>query len=173
MHFEDIPRHTNNTKVLVNSLVWGSLCFPDYANLLILITVDSLTLRHICAQLEHVSYKWFKIGLHLRIPRYKLMEFKEEDDPLAAAVGYWLCGNVEGVPVTWRSIVAALNSTRVGENLLAKRIYEKYCQQQGIVRVKGQSIHNSHYLITWKLIINLFFRFHCRFSVFSAHARKA
>ena len=71
-----------------------------------------------------------------------LKEFQKEDDPLAAAVDYWLNGNVERVPVSWRSIVAALNSTCVWENLLAKRISEKYCQQQVIVDLKGQSIHN-------------------------------
>ena len=68
------------------------------------------------------------------------MEFKKEDHPLAAVANYWLNDNVEGVPVSWRSVVAALRSSE--ENGLAKRIKKKYCQQQDNVGGKGQRLYN-------------------------------
>ena len=55
-------------------------------------------------------------------------KFKKEDDPLSSAIDYWLRDNVEDVPVSWESIVTALESTHVGEPGLAKRIKEKYCE---------------------------------------------
>ena len=67
MQFEDVPRHNNNnTKVLVDSLVWGSLCSPDYANLLILITVDFLSaMKNFSARVKgqsiHNSHYLFKL----------------------------------------------------------------------------------------------------------------
>ena len=69
-----------------------------------------------------VAHKWFKIGVQLGIPYNKLKEFEKEDDPLSAAVNYWLSGNVKEVPVSWSSIVAALESSHVGETGLANRI---------------------------------------------------
>ena len=108
---------------------------------MILVTVDSLNLKLIHAELKKVAYKWSEIGVQLGIPRYKLMEFKKEDDPLAAAVDYWLNGNVEGVPVSWRSVVAALKFS--GETGLAKRISEKFCPQQDNVGGKGQRLCNN------------------------------
>ena len=66
------------------------------------------------------------------------MEFKKRDDPLAAAVDYWLRGNVEDVSVSWKSIVVALKSSHVGETGLAKRISSKYCQQEENKEMKGQ-----------------------------------
>ena len=71
---------------------------------------------------------WLKIGVQLGIPHYKLLEFEKEDDPLVAAIDYWLNDNVEGVQVSWRSIIEALESTHVGQNGLANRIKEKYHQ---------------------------------------------
>ena len=59
---------------------------------------------------------------------------------MAEAVDYWLNGNVEGVPVSWRSVVEALKSS--GETGLAKRIEKKYCQQQDNVGGKGQTLLN-------------------------------
>lgn len=89
-----------------------------------------LTLATICDELGEVIYKWKKIGVQLRIPHHKLMEFKNREDPLIDLVNYWLKGNVEGVPVTWMSLVGALNSRFVRETGLANRIKKKYCQQE-------------------------------------------
>ena len=72
-----------------------------------------------------MKYKWWDIGLKLHVPYYKLKEFEKEADPLAAVINYWLNGNVKDIPVTWRSIVAALG---VEERSLAQTITRKYCQ---------------------------------------------
>ena len=61
------------------------------------------------------------------------------DDPLAAAVNYWLNGNVNDVPLSWISVVKAVNSNHVGETGLAKRISRKYCQQRGKEEDEGQA----------------------------------
>ena len=87
-----------------------------------------LDLSTICEELAKVKYKWWDIGLKLHIPYHKLKEFEKEADPLAAVINYWLNGNVENVPVTWRSIVAVLESSSVDEKGLAKTIGDKYCQ---------------------------------------------
>ena len=74
-----------------------------------------------------VSHKWFKIGVQLGASRGKLKEFEKEDDPLSAVIDYWLSGNIEGVSVSWRSVVEALESSHVGETGLANKISKKYC----------------------------------------------
>lgn len=111
-------------------------CFYDK----LLYFVAFLVLRTICNELGIIKYKWFEIGVMLGIPRGKLMEFRKLDDPLAAAVDYWLNRNVENVPLSWRSIVKAVESSHVSETGLAKRISKKYCQKQSCAEDKGQSI---------------------------------
>ena len=85
-------------------------------------------MRTICKELGGVKHKFFEIGVQLGIPRNKLMEFKKDDDPLSAIIDYWLSGNVEGVPLSWRSVSEALESSHVGEIGLAKEIIKKYNQ---------------------------------------------
>ncbi len=77
-----------------------------------------------------VETKWHKIGVQLGIPRNKLLEFEEERDPLSAVVDYWLKGNVAElvVPISWKSIVTALESDYIGELGLAGQIRKQYCQ---------------------------------------------
>ena len=87
-----------------------------------MISLACLNVRTICKELGEVAYKWYKIGVQLGISRGKLKEFEKEDDPLSAVIDYWLNGNVEGVPVSWRSVVAALKSSHVGETGLANKI---------------------------------------------------
>ena len=57
---------------------------------------------------------------------------EKEVDPLSAVVNYWLQGNVTEsvVPITWKSIVAALKADSVQETALAEEIRKKYCQQE-------------------------------------------
>ena len=98
------------------------------------VNIPDLVLRVICNELGRVSLKWFRIGIQLGIPHYKLKEFEEERDPLSAIIEYWLNGNVlesAAVPISWKSIVAALKADSVGEPGLAEQIYKKYCQQEG------------------------------------------
>ena len=99
--------------------------------------VDLLDLSTICEELATVKYKWWDIGLRLHVPYHKLKEFEKEENPLAAVVNYWLKGNVKDVPVTWRSIVAALEAASVDERGLARTIREKYCPSEQ-TRDKGK-----------------------------------
>ena len=94
-------------------------------------------MRTICRELGTVQGEWFKIGIQLGIPRYKLQKFTNETDPLSAVVNYWLQGGVTElvVPISWESIVAALKSEYVGEPGLAERIYSKYCS----IKDQGQT----------------------------------
>ena len=80
-------------------------------------------------ELKDVAYMWFKIGIQLGIPHGKLKEFEKEVDPLSTMIDFWLRGNVEEVPVSWRSIVTALDN--VSEIGLAGRISKKYCNDKG------------------------------------------
>ena len=88
-----------------------------------------LNLRTVCEELTEVVYKWKKIGVQLGVPHYKLMEFKSSDDPLMHLVDYWLKGNVEGVSVSWNSIVKALRSRYVQATGLANKLEKKYCKE--------------------------------------------
>ena len=84
-------------------------------------------MREICNSLATVKYKWFSIGVQLGIPPHKLKEF--EKDSLVETVDYFLKGNVEGVPLSWDSIVTALKSDHVGEPALAKHLQNVYTKQ--------------------------------------------
>ena len=77
------------------------------------------------------------IGIELGVPQYKLKQFEKEDCPLSAVIDYWLNGNIEGAPVSWRYVVAALESSLVGDTGLANRISRKYCQQQNTMQDNG------------------------------------
>ena len=57
-----------------------------------------------------------------------MLLLKQEGDSLSAAIDFWLSGNAN-IPITWDSIVAALESKQVGEIGLAKVIHTKYCCQ--------------------------------------------
>ncbi len=78
-----------------------------------------------------VKHKLVQISVQLGIPLNKIKEFKKEDDPLSEVIDYWLKGNVKGVPLTWKSIVKALESTHVDEEALAERIKKTYCHNEG------------------------------------------
>ena len=87
----------------------------------------SLNLRTLYNELGEIENKAFKIGIQLGIPRSKLMKLKLEEDLLAAALDYWLNGNVPDIPITWTSIVRALESNYVNETGCAMRIRATYC----------------------------------------------
>ena len=74
-----------------------------------------------------MKHKAYEVGVQLGLPHSKLLQFKQEGNPLASAVDYWLRGNVPDVPVCWGALVAALESRQVGETGLAKTLREKYC----------------------------------------------
>ena len=94
-------------------------------------------------ELGQIKYKLFEIGIQLGISHGKLKEFEKEADPLSAMIDYWLNGNVEEASVSWRSVVAALESSHVGETGLANKIKKKYCQQLHPPEEIGQKIDHT------------------------------
>ena len=100
---------------------------------------DSLKLRTVCNELEGVKLKAYEIGIQLGIPHNKMLEFEKEGNILPASINFWLCGNVPDadIPITWGSIVAALESKQVGEIGLARVIKAKYCCQQEEAQDEG------------------------------------
>ena len=77
-------------------------------------------------ELVPVRHIWRKISIQLGIPSNHLHVFeKSDDDPFTGSLDFWLNGNTN-VPVTWGSVVAALESPHVGEYVFAKRLREKW-----------------------------------------------
>ena len=99
----------------------------NYATCAIYSYAVKLDLRTIHKELATVAYKWFKIGIQLGVPYHKLKEFEKDNDPLASTFHYLLSnGTTGGAPLSWVSIVEALNSDHVGEHGLAMSICDKY-----------------------------------------------
>ncbi len=83
-----------------------------------------------CNELGKVKHKAYEIGIQLGISHGNLISFKQDGvDLLSSEIDYWLNGNVNDVPVSWKAIVAALESEYVGEPACAQEIRMKYCQQ--------------------------------------------
>ena len=101
-------------------------------------------MRTVCNALGSIKTKWFEIGIQLGIARNKLLEFKNEHDPLSAIMDYCLRGNVakSTAPISWDSIVAALKSDHVGEPGLAEQISKKYYHQEDTKLNKGLDPYN-------------------------------
>lgn len=100
---------------------------------------DELTLRLVCNELGTLNRKSYHVGVQLGISHDKMMEFKKEDDPLAAVLDYWLSGNAG--PCSWQSIVAMLRSPHVDEGGIANKIEKKYCgvkQQEAVKSTKSE-----------------------------------
>ncbi len=95
-----------------------------------IIVNDLRVLRNL---LDVASRKWHMIGIQLGIPKNKLDEFKNLDDPLSEVINYWLHGNVKGDPVSWETIVKVLRTEHVGEPGLTAKIQSKFCR--GIISV--------------------------------------
>ncbi len=95
--------------------------------------MESLSLKNICNELSTVKHKLHPIGIQLGIPHHKLKEFEKQDCPFTDSINYWLDGNVEGVSVSWESIVNAISSEHVDEKGLAREIAKKY----GVQTEKG------------------------------------
>lgn len=87
----------------------------------------SLNLRTLCNELGEVKRRAYEIGIQLGITHSKLKELQHDENLLAAALDYWLSGNVPDIPVTWKSILDALESKFVNETGCAERIRAKYC----------------------------------------------
>ena len=86
----------------------------------------SLNLRTLCNELGEVKHKAYEVGIQLGISHSKLMELKQQGDLLAGVLDCWLSGNAPDIPITWESVVEALESTYVGETGCANKIKAKY-----------------------------------------------
>jgi hypothetical protein len=95
------------------------------------------TLKDVCDELGVIKHLWFEFGVQLGIPRGKLEEFEGKKDPFSAVVDYWLRGNIEGVPIAWKSVVKALESRYVWEKGLAKRIRISHCKEGKSVKIRA------------------------------------
>ena len=99
-------------------------------------------MKTVCNELEEVKHKAYEIGIQLGVPNSKMLIFEKEGRLLLKAIDYWLCGNVSNVPITWGSVVAALESNQVGERGCAEAISSKYCckQEESKDSKKGQLV---------------------------------
>ena len=68
---------------------------------------------------------WRKICIQLNIPKNKFHEFEKFEDPFTESLDYWLTGNTD-VPITWGSVVSALESPDIKQNLLAERLRKEW-----------------------------------------------
>ena len=84
----------------------------------------TVNLRNVCYELGPVKHNWLKIGVQLGVPWYELRQCHDSNDPLSAEINYWLHGNTK-VPISWISIVEALESDYVSEKGLAKKLRSK------------------------------------------------
>ena len=78
--------------------------------------------------LTPVRHRWQEISIQLGVSNNKLRDFKKFDDPFTKSLDYWVNGNTD-VPITWGSVVAALESPHVGEYLFAKTLNIEVCEQ--------------------------------------------
>ena len=84
------------------------------------------SLRTLLNELAPVRHIWQKICIQLGISNSKLSEFEKiRGDPFTEGLDYWFNGNTD-VPITWGSVVAALESPHVGEFSFAERLREKW-----------------------------------------------
>lgn len=103
--------------------------------------IGSLDLKTVRNELNQVERKTVPIGIQLGMKHHKVLKFKDVDDFLSAILNEWLCGNVEGVPVTWEFLVEALKSPHVDEGGLARQIAAKYCcEQEQSPKEKGKPL---------------------------------
>ncbi len=119
-----------------------------------------------------VKLQWFKIGIQLGVPYHMLQEFKEVDDPLVSVFDYCLRGIME-TPLTWQSIIDALESCHVDEGNLADKIRKKYCLQKDSVADQDYQKHECKGALTYKgeefpchaLMLNFFSTFRFKYNL--------
>ena len=75
--------------------------------------------------LHGVSHRWYEFGVALGIERRVLDGYKLDCAPMSAVIEFWWKGNAEGGrPVTWQSVVTALE--RINEHALAETIRKNH-----------------------------------------------
>lgn len=94
------------------------------------LSASSMNLRTLCNELGNVQHKAYEIGVQLGISLGKLKELKKNGNLLLESLDFWLNGNTD-VPVTWESVVNALESDFVKETGCAERIRKKHLTSEG------------------------------------------
>ena len=94
------------------------------------------SLKTLLNELVPVRHMWRKICIQLNIPWNKLLEFEKFEDPFTECLDYWLDGNTD-VPITWGSVVAALESPDISQNLIAERLRKKWTTSEQIYEKTG------------------------------------
>ena len=138
----------------------------------------SLDLKTLCNELKGVKHKAYEIGIQLSISHSKLMELKQQqEDFLAAALDFWLCGNIPDVPITWKFLVDALKSAHVDEAGCANRIKAKYCNEKGQYDGQSPSSLDQRSRIAWSVGYVLVYvsmvgspRFHVILTTYPCHS---
>ena len=83
------------------------------------------SLKTLLNELAPVRHMWREICIQLNISNKKLQDFEKFDDPFTECLDYWLDGNTD-VPITWGSVVRALESPDLSYNFMAQRLREKW-----------------------------------------------
>lgn len=106
----------------------------------------ALNLRNVNHELAYVRGKWYDIGVQLDLSVAKLHEIEIDyhfmHRRFAEVINFWLKGNTL-IPVTWESLIDALESPPVNERGLAKKLREK----MGLIKDTGENYLNTRGLI--------------------------
>ena len=94
------------------------------------ITGRALTLDAAFSALHSVCHKWFRIGLLLGVPTFRLEIIMTDrlstEERMLTMLGYWMSNGTDPLP-SWEVLVNALKAPTVGESGLAWALEERYC----------------------------------------------
>ena len=92
-------------------------------------SVGQEDLKSLQDQLHCISHKWYFLGIQLQIPTDTLKCIRSDNRTVAECLvemlAVWL--KHANPPPTWNILTEALDSSPVGEGLLAKQLRDKYC----------------------------------------------
>jgi len=77
-----------------------------------------------------VCHKWFRIGLLLGVPTFRLEVIMTDrlstEERMLTMLEYWMSNATDPLP-SWEVLVNALKASTVGESGLAWALEERYC----------------------------------------------
>ena len=103
--------------------MWQSVFFIFFSDISTISTLDSDQISH---QLICIDYKWYEIGLSLKVHRSLLDDLKRNSGcsyyKLKKVIQMWK--DTEKSAATWKTVITAIESRIVNEIELANRIRE-------------------------------------------------
>ena len=103
-------------------------------------------MKNVIDELACVRGKWYDIGVQLDLSDTELHEIEANyhftNRQFSAVINFWLRGNTL-IPMTWESLIKALESPPVNERGLAKKLREK----MGLIKDTGENYLNTRGLI--------------------------